>query len=120
MPKAQETAKSQYPAVWSLGTGQAGAASLAPACILPASVPRTSSLCSTQLRQRREIRLYGQGEGPYHSLGAPQLTPPGAFFLGDDHRPKFHADLGYKMGKRLKKGDGWGGQEKPPILVVPI
>lgn len=23
------------------------------------------------------------------------------------------------MGKRLKKGDGWGGQEKTPVLVVP-
>lgn len=96
MPKAQETAKSQYPAVWSLGTGQAGAASLAPACVLPANVPRTSSLCSTQLRQRREIRLYGQGEGPYHSLGAPQLTPPGPSFSEMTTDPNFTQIWGTK------------------------
>ena len=52
--------------------------------------------------------------------GGPSTHTPGAFFLGDDHRPKSHADLGYKMGKRLKKGDGQGAQEKPPVLVVPI
>ena len=51
--------------------------------------------------------------------GGPSTHTPGAFFLGDDHRPKSHADLGYKMGKRLKKGDGWGGQEKTLVLVVP-
>lgn len=80
VPKAQETAKNQCPAVWSPGTAQPRASTLAPACFLPASVPQPSSLCSTQLWQWREIRLYDQGEGSYQSLGAPQLTPLGPSF----------------------------------------
>ena len=31
--------------------------------------------------------------------GGPSTHTPGAFFLGDDHRPKSHADLGTKWGR---------------------